>query len=72
MSLWSRISEALAALSAGEGLAAIFDKLRAPPERSVAFAIAVIALGAKMAKADGESSRSGIIRRNFRRVQIFI
>ena len=36
MSLWSRISEALAALSAGEGLAAIFDKLRAPPERSVA------------------------------------
>ena len=60
MSLWSRISEALAALSAGEGLAAIFDKLRAPPERSVAFAIAVIALGAKMAKADGQVTRDEV------------
>ena len=60
MSPWSRISEALAALSAGEGLAAIFDKLRAPPERSVAFAIAVIALGAKMAKADGQVTRDEV------------
>ena len=60
MSLWSRISDALAALSAGEGLAAIFDKLRAPPERSVAFAIAVIALGAKMAKADGHVTRDEV------------
>jgi DnaJ like chaperone protein len=31
----------------------VFDKLKAPPERSIAFTIAVIALGAKMAKADG-------------------
>lgn len=53
MSLWSRISDALAALAKGEGLAAVFDRLRAPPERSVAFTIAIIALGAKMAKADG-------------------
>ncbi|WP_415403698.1 TerB family tellurite resistance protein [Tateyamaria sp. SN3-11] len=60
MSLWTRISDALAALSAGEGLAAIFDKLRAPPERSVAFAIAVIALGAKMAKADGHVTRDEV------------
>ncbi|WP_299373226.1 molecular chaperone DjiA [uncultured Tateyamaria sp.] len=60
MSLWSRISDALAALSAGEGLTAIFDKLRAPPERSVAFAIAVIALGAKMAKADGHVTRDEV------------
>lgn len=60
MSLWSRISDALAALSAGEGLAAVFDKLRAPPERSVAFAIAVIALGAKMAKADGQVTRAEV------------
>ena len=50
----------MAALSAGEGLAAIFDKLRAPPERSVAFAIAVIALGAKMAKADGQVTRDEV------------
>jgi DnaJ like chaperone protein len=60
MSLWSRISDALAALSAGEGLTAVFDKLRAPPERSVAFAIAVIALGAKMAKADGQVTRDEV------------
>jgi DnaJ like chaperone protein len=60
MSLWTRISEALAALAAGEGLTAIFDKLRAPPERSVAFAIAVIALGAKMAKADGQVTRAEV------------
>ncbi|MEO0401905.1 MAG: molecular chaperone DjiA [Pseudomonadota bacterium] len=60
MSLWSRISDALAALSSGEGLGAVFDKLRAPPERSVAFAIAVIALGAKMAKADGHVTRDEV------------
>lgn len=60
MSLWARISDALAALSAGEGLTAVFDRLRAPPERSVAFAIAVIALGAKMAKADGQVTRDEV------------
>lgn len=53
MSIWARISEALSALAAGESLASVFEKLRTPPERSVAFTIAVIALGAKMAKADG-------------------
>ena len=53
MSIWSRISLALSALSKGDGLSAVFDHLRTPPERSVAFTIAVIALSAKMAKADG-------------------
>ena len=53
MSIWSRIADALSALTQGEGLSEVFAKLRTPPERSVAFAIAVIALGAKMAKADG-------------------
>lgn len=53
MTIWERISEALAALRAGESLSVVFEKLRTPPERSVAFTIAVIALGAKMAKADG-------------------
>jgi len=53
MSIWTRISEALQALSRGEPLANVFEMLRSPPERSVAFTIAVIALGAKMAKADG-------------------
>lgn len=60
MSLWTRISDALAALSAGEGLAAVFDKLRAPRENGVAFTIAVIALGAKMAKADGQVTRDEV------------
>lgn len=54
MSIWTRISDALSALANGEGLAAVFERLRTPPERSVAFTIAVIALGAKMAKADGQ------------------
>lgn len=54
MSLWSRIAAALAALASGEGLGVVFDRLRVAPERSVGFTIAVIALGAKMAKADGE------------------
>ncbi len=54
MSIWTRISEAIAALiSAGESLIAFFDRPR-PPETSVAFTIAVVALGAKMAKADGQ------------------
>ena len=43
----------MAALSKGESLTTGLDKLRTKPERSVAFTIAVIALGAKMAKADG-------------------
>jgi DnaJ like chaperone protein len=60
MSIWTRISEALAALTSGEGLSAVFDKLRSPPELSVAFTIAVIALGAKMAKADGMVTRDEV------------
>lgn len=60
MSIWSRISDALEALRAGEGLTAVFDRLRSPPERSVAFTIAVIALGAKMAKADGQVTRDEV------------
>lgn len=60
MSIWLRISDALSALAAGEGLSAVFDRLRSPPERSVAFTIAVIALGAKMAKADGQVTRDEV------------
>lgn len=68
MSLWTRITEAIAALTAGEGLAVVFDRLRggAVPERSVGFTIAVIALGAKMAKADGEVTRDEVA--TFRRI----
>jgi DnaJ like chaperone protein len=64
MSLWTRINDALTALAAGEGLSVIFERLRgtkmATPERSVGFTIAVIALGAKMAKADGQVTRNEV------------
>ncbi len=60
MSIWTRISEALAALAKGESLGAVFERLRTPPERTVAFAIAVIALGAKVAKADGLVTRDEV------------
>lgn len=60
MSIWTRISEAVSALAKGEGLSAVFDRLRTPPERTVAFTIAVIALSAKMAKADGLVTRDEV------------
>ena len=66
MSLWTRIAEALQTLAKGEGLSAVFERLRVAPERSVGFTIAVIALGAKMAKADGQVTRDEVAA--FRRV----
>ncbi|MGF1553055.1 MAG: TerB family tellurite resistance protein [Paracoccaceae bacterium] len=60
MSIWQWLKASLAALSRGEGLGAVFDRLQAEPERSVGFTIAVIALGAKMAKADGLVTRDEI------------
>ncbi|MFV0490360.1 MAG: TerB family tellurite resistance protein [Pseudorhodobacter sp.] len=70
MSIWTRIAEALAALTQGEPLSAVFDRLRGTeknaPERSVGFTIAVIALGAKMAKADGRVTRGEVT--TFRRL----
>ncbi|WP_102108775.1 molecular chaperone DjiA [Oceaniglobus roseus] len=60
MSIWRRIADAVSALASGEGLSSVFERLRAPPERSVVFTIAVIALGAKMAKADGTVTRSEV------------
>ncbi|MDO5622047.1 MAG: TerB family tellurite resistance protein [Paracoccus sp. (in: a-proteobacteria)] len=60
-SFWQRIADRFAAL---------IGTVRAatPPERSVAFTIAVIALGAKLAKADGTVARSEVAA--FRRVFI--
>lgn len=54
------ITDAIAALRNGEGLSAVFDQLRGPPDRSVAFTIAVIGLGAKIAKADGMVTRNEV------------
>lgn len=61
MSIWSRISDAVAGLLArGESLIALFERRDAHSERSVAFTIAVISLGAKMAKADGRVKPSEV------------
>ncbi|MEG3661081.1 MULTISPECIES: molecular chaperone DjiA [Celeribacter] len=60
MSIWSKILEALKALRAGESLSKVFEQFRSDPERRVGFAIAVIALGAKMAKADGLVTRAEV------------
>ncbi len=66
MSIWKRIRDAIGALAEGAPLSAVFARLTTPPERTVAFTIAVIALGAKMAKADGRVTRDEIAA--FRRV----
>ncbi len=61
MSIWTRISEALKVLTSGEGLSSLFDRLTTPPERSIGFTIAIIGLGAKMAKADGQVTREEVL-----------
>ncbi|MEM8787989.1 MAG: molecular chaperone DjiA [Pseudomonadota bacterium] len=66
MSIWARIADALQALASGENLSEIFERLRTPPEHSVAFTIAVVSLGAKMAKADGHVTRDEV--RAFREI----
>jgi DnaJ like chaperone protein len=53
MSIWTRIAQAVAAIAAtGGSLLSVFERRRRP-EESVAFTIAILSLGAKMAKADG-------------------
>jgi DnaJ like chaperone protein len=54
MSIWSRISQAISVI--GDSVSTFLAKIAQPrsnPEMSIAFTIGVIALGAKMAKADG-------------------
>jgi DnaJ like chaperone protein len=61
-SIWSRITEVLAAI--GDSISEFFQRLTSglasPPEESVAFTIGMIALSAKMAKADGVVSMQEI------------
>jgi DnaJ like chaperone protein len=52
MSLWDQIRHFLSEIRT-HGFVALFDRLRGDPHKSLAFTIAVVALGAKMAKADG-------------------
>lgn len=55
MSIWTRIADAIASIgeSVGAFLQSIVARNPTPPEKSVAFTIGMIGLGAKMAKADG-------------------
>ncbi len=55
MSIWARIADVLASIgdSVGAFLQSVVARNPAPPEKSVAFTIGMIGLGAKMAKADG-------------------
>jgi DnaJ like chaperone protein len=54
MSIWSRINQVISAI--GDSVSTFLAKITQPrsnPEMSITFTIGVIALGAKMAKADG-------------------
>ncbi len=54
MTIWARISETVAGLTDSiSHLIGLDHSADAPPEKSMAFTIGMIALGAKMAKADG-------------------
>ncbi len=68
MSIWTRIAEALSALTKGEPLSVVFERLMGEPapEQSIGFTIAVLALGAKMAKADGTVTKDEVTA--FRRI----
>lgn len=56
---WHRIADRFMAFVSG-------PRAASPPERSVAFTIAIVALGAKLAKVDGEVARSEVAA--FRRI----
>src|SRR6059036_1243617 len=62
MSIWTRIAEAVSAI--GDSLGSFLQKLARPrasaPEKSIAFTIGMIALGAKMAKADGVVTKAEV------------
>ena len=66
MSIWSRLREFLSTLKGGRVFEAFAKR---PPEKTLAFTIAVIALGAKMAKADGLVTPDEV--RAFREVFVF-
>ncbi|MEL6979669.1 MAG: molecular chaperone DjiA [Pseudomonadota bacterium] len=59
MSVWDKIVEAVKRIAGGGSLSDIFGA-PTPPDKSVAFTIAVVALGAKIAKADGLVTRDEV------------
>jgi DnaJ like chaperone protein len=70
MSIWGKLAGAAAGLAVGGPLGALVGGLAGhlivdrdtdtPPDKQVAFTIGVIALGAKMAKADGHVTRDEV------------
>jgi DnaJ like chaperone protein len=62
MSIWARIAESISATSYSIGgfLAKLARSRATTPEKSIAFTIGMIALGAKMAKADGAVTQGEI------------
>jgi DnaJ like chaperone protein len=58
MTLWTRLSEA--AQNIGTSLSSLLGGEQKPPERTIAFTIGMIALSAKMAKADGVVTRDEV------------
>jgi DnaJ like chaperone protein len=68
MSIWTRLAQALSQVgdSIGGFLSQLAQRSATPPEKSIAFTIGMIALGAKMAKADGVVTHDEI--RAFRQV----
>ncbi|WP_421694700.1 TerB family tellurite resistance protein [Aestuariivirga sp.] len=62
MSIWTRITDAIAAIgdSVGAFLQQLASREPTPPEKTMAFTIGMIALGAKMAKADGVVTQNEI------------
>ncbi|MBM3520340.1 MAG: DnaJ family molecular chaperone [Alphaproteobacteria bacterium] len=68
MSIWTRLAEAVSSVT--DSLGEILRKLTQPraraPEKTMAFTIGMIALGAKMAKADGVVTEAEV--RAFRQV----
>ncbi|MEO1505536.1 MAG: TerB family tellurite resistance protein, partial [Pseudomonadota bacterium] len=59
MSIWTKITEAINRFAKSGSLADLFTAAT-PPEKTVAFTVAVIALGAKLAKADGRVTRDEV------------
>ena len=60
LSIWTRVTDLLSRLKGGEPLSSLFERLTTPPEKTVGFAIATVALGAKIAKADGLVTRNEV------------
>ena len=59
MSIWRQIIDAVQRVAKSASLADLFAS-PTPPEKTVAFAIAMVALGAKIAKADGRVTRDEV------------